>query len=348
MKAAKMLTKVNKKIADTLNFFSKLSIRKLLNYFKLLAGYCVSILSGKVIFQALPAVLSIEPTTKCNLKCPECPGGLQQFTRKTGNMDFKFYKSIIDQSYKDLIYLMLYFQGEPFLHPDFFEMVKYAHKRKIYTTTSTNAHFLDKENAKKVVESGLDRIIISIDGTTQESYEKYRIGGKLEKVVDGTKNLINARNKFGSNKPYIIYQFVVFKSNEYEINALNKLAKEIGVDDVKIKTAQFYNLHWSNELIPTRRKFLRYKKEDGNYYLKGKLPNKCWRSWHSSVITIDGKIVPCCFDKDAKHELGDLKTDSMKKIVKGKSIKEFKNSILKNRKKFDICRNCIEGIRVFR
>ncbi|MFC2086098.1 radical SAM/SPASM domain-containing protein [Bacteroidota bacterium] len=336
------------RISDIINFLSKLSFRKILNYSKLRLSYSLSLFFRQAIIKGLPASLAIEPTTSCNLKCPECPSGLRQFTRKTGNMDLTLYKSIIDQSYKELIYLLIYFQGEPFLHPGFFEMVKYATRKGIYTATSTNAHFLDPENARKTVTSGLDRIIISIDGTTQESYEKYRIGGKLQKVLNGTQNLIQAKKELGSKKPYIIYQFVVFRSNENEIQEIKKLAKKMGVDEVKIKSAQFYNLNSSNDLIPTKTRYLRYQKSENNYALKYKTPNKCWRSWHAPVITVGGKMVPCCFDKDAVHEFGDLKENKLKKVFVGNESKTFKSQILKNRKQFDICRNCTEGIRVFK
>jgi MoaA/NifB/PqqE/SkfB family radical SAM enzyme len=130
--------------------------------------------------------LAIEPTTSCNLRCPQCPSGLRSFTRETGIINEDFFKTTIDALYKELFYLTFYFQGEPYLHPDFTKMVAYASAKGIYTATSTNAHFLSNENAKKTVESGLDRLIISIDGATQEAYESYRIGGSLDKVLEGT------------------------------------------------------------------------------------------------------------------------------------------------------------------
>ena len=88
-----------------------------------------------------------------------------------------FFSETIDQLHKELFYLVFYFQGEPYLNPGFLDMVKYAASKKIYTATSTNAHYLTDENAKRTVESGLDRLIISIDGTTQETYQQYRVGG---------------------------------------------------------------------------------------------------------------------------------------------------------------------------
>jgi radical SAM protein with 4Fe4S-binding SPASM domain len=339
---------LNSRFSDITNFLKTLTISKLYNYGKLRFSYLISKITRNVVVNGVPASLSIEPTTSCNLQCPECPSGLRQFTRKTGFIEMDLYKKIINDSYKELIYLMLYFQGEPFLHPDFFNMLSYAKSKNIYTATSTNAHFLDMDNAKMVVDSGLDRIIISIDGITQKSYAKYRVGGKLDKVLEGTRNLVKAKKELKSKSPFIIFQFVVFRSNEHEVEGLQQLAKEIGVDKVQIKSAQFYNLSLENDLIPINPKYLRYKKADNQYVYKDNIPNKCWRSWHAPVITQEGNMVPCCFDKDASYELGDLKTEQLKTVFQGEQSRLFKKQILKERKQIDICRNCSEGIKVYR
>ena len=116
---------------------------------------------------------------------------------------------MIDQVWRETFYLTFYFQGEPYINPKFLDMVKYASDRKMYTATSTNAHFLTPKNALKTVESGLDRLIISVDGTTQETYENYRIGGTLSRVLEGTKNIVNAKKAAKSPTPHIIFQFLV-------------------------------------------------------------------------------------------------------------------------------------------
>ncbi len=94
-----------------------------------------------------------------------------------GMLKKDFFRRTIDDIYKELTYLIFYFQGEPYLNTEFLDMVKYATGKGIYTATSTNAHYLTDEKAKKTVESGLDRLIISIDGTTQDVYKQYRVGG---------------------------------------------------------------------------------------------------------------------------------------------------------------------------
>jgi radical SAM protein with 4Fe4S-binding SPASM domain len=292
--------------------------------------------------------MAIEPTTSCNLRCPECPSGLRQFTRPIGMLEPAFFKKTIDEVYQELIYLTFYFQGEPYLNPNFLDMVRYASDKGIYTSTSTNAHYLNKEQAKKTVESKLDRLIISIDGTTQETYEQYRIGGQLQKVIDGTKIIIEAKRELKSTTPHIVFQFLVVKPNEHQLEDVKKLAVDLGVDEVVFKTAQVYDFENGNPLIPENIKYSRYKKNaDGTYSIKNKLLNQCWRMWSSCVVTWDGVVVPCCFDKDAKHQLGDLKTQSFKELWKSSKYQNFRQSILKSRQEIDICKNCSEGTKVW-
>src|SRR5688572_13964879 len=152
-----------------------------------------------------------------------------------------FFSETIDQLHKDLLYLVFYFQGEPYLNPDFLDMVNYASRKKIYTATSTNAHYLTDINARRTIESGLDRLIISIDGTTQDVYQQYRIGGKLEKVLEGARNIMKWKKQLASRTPFVIFQFLVVKPNEHQVEDVKRLAKETGVDDVWFKTAQVYD-----------------------------------------------------------------------------------------------------------
>ncbi|MCF8424387.1 MAG: SPASM domain-containing protein [Bacteroidia bacterium] len=311
-------------------------------------SYHVSKAKKKSVSLGFPISMAIEPTTSCNLRCPECPSGLRQFTRPIGMLEPTFFKSTIDAVYKELIYLTFYFQGEPYLNPNFLEMVKYASEKGIYTSTSTNAHYLNEEQSAKTVESKLDRLIISIDGTTQETYEQYRIGGSLQKVIDGTKHIIAAKKRLKSKTPHIVFQFLVVKPNEHQLNDVQLLAKKLGVDEVVFKTAQVYNFENGNSLIPDNIKYSRYKKNsDGTYSIKNKLLNQCWRMWSSCVATWDGVVVPCCFDKDAKHQLGDLKQQSFKELWNSEKYQNFRQSILKSRQEIDICKNCSEGTKVW-
>ncbi len=333
---------------DSTNFISKLTPRRALNAGKVLGSYFYSRTTGKASLWGSPISISFEPTTSCNLRCPECPSGLRSFTRDTGMLREDFFKQVIDEMHQHLIYLIFYFQGEPYLNTKFLEMVKHASSKKIYTATSTNAHYLNDEAAKKTIESGLDRLIISIDGTTQDVYENYRVGGQLSKVIEGTKNIVKWRKQLKSKTPMIVFQFLVVKPNEHQIEAVKKLGTELGVDDVWFKTAQVYDYENGNDLIPTIEKFSRYKKNSsGKWSIKNKLLNHCWKMWHSCVVTWDGWVVPCCFDKDAQHKLGSLKQQSFKELWRNKSYQNFRTSLLKARSEIDICTNCTEGTKVW-
>ena len=335
-------------IKDTLNFLSKLTPYRVLNVVKLLASFHFTKWKRKPVQWGLPMTVSVEPTTACNLRCPECPSGLRSFTRETGNLKKDFFTKTIDEMYRELLYLIFYFQGEPYINPDFLDMVKYAHDKGIYTITSTNGHFLNDKNARRTIESGLDRMIISVDGTTQEVYENYRKEGNLETVLQGAKNLVKWKKKLKSSTPHIIFQFLVVKPNEHQIEEVYRLADEIGIDEVKLKTAQIYDYEQGNELIPTIEKYSRYaQQQDGTYQVKNELLNHCWKLWHACVISWDGLVLPCCFDKDAEHRLGDLKNKTFKEVWHGQSYQTFRQSLLKGRDQIDICKNCTEGCKVW-
>lgn len=325
-----------------------MTFRKSLNALRLLGSFYRSRYSNKVAHNGLPMTLSIEPTTACNLRCPECPSGLRAFSRPTGNLKRDFFRKVIDEVHKDLIYLIFYFQGEPFIHPRFLEMVKYASSKKIYTITSTNGHFLTDDVAKATVLSGLDRLIISVDGTTQDVYEQYRKEGWLDTVLEGTRNILKWRKELGKRHPHVIFQFLVVGPNEHQIEEVARLAQNIGVDEVKYKTAQIYDYENGHPLIPKNGRYSRYiQDDDGKWKLKYKIKNECWKMWHSAVITWDGRMVPCCFDKDAQHEMGDLKNDSLKEVWTGPEYSEFRRTLFNNRSQIDICTNCTEGCMVW-
>jgi MoaA/NifB/PqqE/SkfB family radical SAM enzyme len=335
-------------LKDSFQFVKKLTPVKIWNFGQVLTSYYITQWTSKPVQWGLPMTISIEPTTACNLRCPECPSGLRSFTRETGNLKEDFFRKTIDELSNRLMYLIFYFQGEPYINPKFLDMVSYAHQQGIYTITSTNGHFLNDENAKKTITSGLNRLIISVDGTTQETYENYRKEGNLETVLQGARNVVKWKKEMKSATPHIIFQFLVVKPNEHQIDDIYRIAEEIGVDEVKLKSAQVYEYEHGNDLIPTIEKYSRYtKKSDGTYTVKHALVNHCWKLWHACVITWDGLVVPCCFDKDAVHRLGDLRKISFKSIWQGDLYKTFRAKLLKGRSEIDICVNCTEGCKVF-
>lgn len=332
-------------IQHYIRFLKVFSFKKLHNLYLIYSSYYWSLLSKNIKHKGEPWSLSLETGTFCNLSCLECPSGQKQFTRPTGTMSLDTFRQIIDKQHKTLIWLILYFQGEPYLNKSFFDMVSYAKSKKIFTTTSTNGHFLNKENALKTVNSGLDRLIISLDGLDQATYEKYRVGGKFAQVKQGIQNLVEAKKELNKSHPFIVIQFIVFKTNEHQLEEAKKLKKVLGVDKVEIKTAQVYSAEDKNQLIPENKKHRRYKQnEQGDWEIKNTVPNKCNRMWRAAVVTWDAQVVPCCFDKDADFQMGNLLQNSFEQIKNNKKYTQFREQLFTNRAQIDICKNCSEGL----
>jgi radical SAM protein with 4Fe4S-binding SPASM domain len=239
---------------------------------------------------------------------------------------------------------MLYFQGEPLLHPRLAEFIRYATDRKIYTSVSTNGHHLGRQNAKKMIESGLDRIIISLDGTDQESYSRYRKNGDFNKVLSGIVTLVQLKKEMNSRLPSIILQFIVMRHNEYQIDEVKKLGMRLKADRTVIKSLQIYDLKNNLKLLPVNPQFSRYKlNKNSEAVIKNPLRNRCKRLWNTMVILHDGRVVPCCFDKNAQIINGKYPDSSLQKIWKGEQSVKFRQKILHSRKNISMCCNCTEG-----
>lgn len=314
--------------------------------FTMIAGFVsfkLSQLIARPIVWGLPFACSIEPTTKCNLKCPECPSGMRLLSREKGDLTLGDFKKRLDSISSHISYLTLYLQGEPFLNKDLPLMIKYASQLKIFTCLSTNGHFLNKKNCEEIIRAGLKKIIISLDGTNQRTYEQYRQNGNFEIVTEGIKTLVETRNALKKANPLIVIQFIVFRSNEHEIGDIKKLGKSIGVDKVEIKTAQHYDLTSGNNLITSINKYNRYRKDDkGNWELKHTSGRGCYRLWSTAVITWDGKLTACCYDKDAEFTFGKVDKDSFRKVWKSKKFMNFRRVILRNKNSITMCLNCGE------
>lgn len=327
---------------------SRASLLRMQNATSILSSYYYSRMKRHPHIKGLPISASIEPTTACNLRCPQCPSGLRSFSRPTGRLDKSLYEHMLDEMSPQLWYLTLYFQGEPYLNPDFTDLAALAAKRNIFTATSSNAHFLNDDNARKTVESGLNKLIVSVDGLSQETYEKYRIEGYLAKVEEGLENISKWKKKLNKQDPHVIVQFIVMKHNEHEVPRVKGWAKKFAVDEVQLKTAQIYDHQNGSELLPENEEYARYGEQDGGIFqIKNKLFNHCWRMWHSCVITWDGRVVPCCFDKDAKYVMGDLKETGFKEIWNGEKYNNFRKQLFMKRKTIDICQDCTEGTKVW-
>jgi radical SAM protein with 4Fe4S-binding SPASM domain len=303
-------------------------------------SYLKSSLTGIPFISGMPLAIGAELTNNCNLSCPECTTGSGKMDRERGFMDLDLFKKMINELRPYIYNINLYFQGEPMLHPGFFSFLE--NSLTTYTTVSTNGHFLSEENCEKIVKSGLNRLIISLDGTDQESYSAYRKNGNINTVLDGIQKVSAAKKKFKSSLKIEI-QFLVNQLNEHQIPRAKELAKKLKVG-LKFKSMQIYDKKDVATWLPLNGRFRRYRMEDGEYVIKSSLPGRCARLWFNPVITWDGKVLPCCFDKNGEFVMGDLNQDTFRDIWYGSKYRIFRKSILSGRHMIEICRNCTSGL----
>lgn len=300
----------------------------------------------KPVVFGMPISYSIEPTNHCNLKCPECPSGLGSLTRPLGLLNLIDFKNWIDQIKDSGFYVQLFFQGEPYINKSLPDMINYARSNRVYISVSTNGHFITDKNIDKILENAPDKIIYSVDGLDEESYQKYRVGGTFKQADEGLRLLISKRNGRKRKIPFVEFQFIVMKQNEHQLDDVRKYCKDVGVDKLVFKTMQISSYENAIKFLPENSRYRRYKIGDQSFSIKNKMKNHCFALWRTAVITWDGKVVPCCFDKDAEYSLGILNEKSFYDIWISDRYQKFRESVLINRQQNKICTNCTEGLKV--
>lgn len=325
-----------------------LTPRRVANILKTTSSFFLSAISGKTIVWGLPPVLTIEPANICNLRCPLCTTGSGEMKRVKGNMTLDTFRSVMNKFGEEIFFLLIYHQGEPYINPHFLNFVKLAKEKNIYVTTSTNGHYFTDENIEATIDSGIDSMIVSVDGVTQESYARYRVKGKLDKVLEGTKKLMEMKKIKRSRTPNVALQFLVMKHNEHEIPAIKKLADELGVDRLLIKNIEVRSTEEADEWLPENSAYRRYNFDGNNLIVKGADNKSCTRPWLSTLVNWDGEIVPCCFDKNGNYPMGKITgEENLKDIWHGKSFSDFRTRLIRDRQGIDICSNCNQGFGSF-
>jgi len=332
-----------------INYFRPLwSGKKFVNAVTILSSYFLSRLTRQYLVWGKPNTFIIEPSALCNLGCPQCPVGLKTLTRPQSNMPLEDYRQVIDQISDYTWCLLLYFQGESFINPAIIDMINYAYQKKMFTVISSNGNRLaNPEFAEELAASQLGRLILSVDGATEQTYRIYRQAGYFNRVIKGIRQLVEMRKKMNKKFPWIDLQFLVMRHNEHEMADIKRLGKELGVDRVIFKSPQIHDFEKADEVLPLNTKYRRYFKKNGKYQLKGSYSGYCKKIWYGSVITWDQKVLPCCFDKNAGFQLGDLQQNPFDVIWNDKTYHNFRRGVVSDRDGNEMCRNCTEGLKIF-
>lgn len=315
--------------------------QRLVNALGAYGDYRLSIALHKPLVKHFPPALMIEPTNICNLSCPLCPSGNNSLKRERGMMSLDRFQRIVKQVAPHIGMLILWNQGEPYLNPDFYAMTELCTKLGFYSMTSTNASL--KLDIPRIVKSGLNKIIISMDGISAQTYNEYRINGNFELVLQNMKALLEEKKRQKKRTPELVWQFIVMSHNEHEVPKVRSLAHKMGIDKLELKTVQIYTED-DKRFLPQNEASSRYKLTGKAVELKTELLNRCRRLWTQPVINWDGEMSVCCYDKDLSIPIGNIDNTSFQDLWFGQSMQEMRKAVLKNRAAFEICRNCGEGI----
>ena len=292
----------------------------------------------------MPTHLQVEPCNLCNLRCALCPV-TEGLGVPSGFMDFGLFQSLIDQVSDYVLLLLLWEWGEPFIHPRIYDMIAYAAGKGIRVISSTNGHrFADPRHADGVVRSGLDTLIFALDGISQETYERYRQGGKLTTVLEGIREVVARKRALGARTPRINLRFIVMQYNEHEIPRLQPLAESLGVDIVTLKT--LYPGHTcdpakdaENPFIPRDPAYRRFRYSAEGVRLRAQ-PNACKHLWNAPSVRWDGKVCSCGFDIHQTEALGDLNTASIREIWFGEAYQNLRRRFREDWEAMPICSRC--------
>ena len=255
-------------------------------------------------------------------------------------MSWDTYLRILTQVQTTAHTIQFYFQGEPLLNPLLPKMIARARVAGLFTVVSTNAQALTRSMAYELVKSGLHRIIVSIDGFSEESYAAYRVGGDLHRALEGLQFLREAKAEYSSSI-CIELQVLRLRSNEHEWQWIERHYKSLGATRLVFKTAQLYDYQHGHSLMPTDERYSRYKKgEDGTYHLTRPRRRSCYRLWSGCVVTTTGEVLPCCYDKAGDHAFGSLMEQNLEQVWHNKNADDFRRQVLQDSHAIPICREC--------
>jgi radical SAM protein with 4Fe4S-binding SPASM domain len=257
-----------------------------------------------------PYLLLLDPSSYCNLQCPFCPTGQRNKQRSYANLPLDRFKHLMDELGSYLFYLDLFNWGEPFINKDLVPMIEYLRPFGIFSSVSTNFDMKMTEGlAERIVASGLSRLIISADGASQESYERYRVGGRLDTVLRNIKLVAGAKQRSGSATPRIYWRFLVFRHNEHEIDRAKGMAEEMGVElDLSAPYVPVHDARYRDwvSTIPYFNKYTVDAQGAPQHLKVGPVTKDgvCDWLWVSAAINSNGSVSPCCGIWEEKYDFG--------------------------------------------
>lgn len=288
------------------------------------------------VVNGMPTTLMLEPTNACNLNCPLCPTGSGATDVPKGYMAFELFERVVSELHPYLFATNLWGFGEPMLHPRLPAMVTYLEGKNVPAEVSTNGtHLLKDSSIEKLLDSGLSRLRVSLDGASQDVYEQYRKGGSLKKIVGAIERIQQFKAQRKLSKPWLAIQFIVMRQNEHEIEGMKRLARELGVD-LRLKAVAVCEEHRA-EYLPVESEIVRYGRDDD----AERQSALCRFPWDTLTVNWDGTVVPCCKDPHRCHLIGKIdEHTSASEIWNGEAFVSFRERRVTEKHALEECATC--------
>jgi MoaA/NifB/PqqE/SkfB family radical SAM enzyme len=269
------------------------------------------LLAGASRIQARPIKLTFDPTNVCQLRCPLCPTGLQTQDREAGHAALHMFQHLLEQVGDYVFFIDFFNWGEPLLNTRVEEFVQLASSRNIVSSISSNLSLpMTDERIRRIVTSGLNEIIVSLDGASSETYATYRKRGKFELVYDNMQRIIQTKRQLGRTLPIVTWQFLVFRFNEHEIDKAKAMAAEMGVDRLIFRPPSLDVDRYP--LRETEKETMAgWKPSNSLYQISAAIDDSKPKSrcgWHymSTAINWDGAVAPCCTLFEKRDDFGSI------------------------------------------
>jgi radical SAM protein with 4Fe4S-binding SPASM domain len=259
-----------------------------------------------------PYIIIVDPLNVCNLRCPLCPTGIDDLGRKGMQMSWETFTRVIDQAAPYAYEVNLHNWGESILHPHIFDMIEYSNSRNIATNLSVNLNRISEENIDRLITSGLEYLVVSIDGISNDIYIKYRVKGNLDTVLTNLETLIRRRTELGSSTPFIEWQFLLFKHNAHEVEKAREVALAMGVNKFRI-ISPGVPFDSPDPAALRREWFIQDSADDEAGYWKP-LAKSCMYLYRSFTVNPDGKTAPCCIVYGNRNDFGDACVNEINEI----------------------------------
>src|SRR5215213_369182 len=303
-----------------------LTWKKIVNFVNIELDYFLT----RPVCKGKPWSAKIEPTNICNLQGTYCPR--EDTPYQLGIMSLERFQQLIDDIKDHTFIIALHLWGEPLLHKRLPEMIRYAVDSGIGTYISSNFNRLTEEQAREIVESKLDLLTVCVDGSDQDTYEVFRKGGKLSKVLENIETFIRIRNEMKSASPYVELQFLVTPKTEHEVERVKALAERLGVDTFKAKPVYPIMVERKGEyFLPEGEEF---------YPIKRRAKRKtCWWLWRTITIGWEGSVLPCCRVMFASS-MGNVFRTSLSEVWNNQQYQGLRRTFVKGaegKKPCDVC-----------